>query len=67
MDNERCKNNEVYLLTMEYAKFRPRIRWLEYIENHLRELKLKKWKPKASNNSEEWTLLIKAAIVLRGL
>jgi hypothetical protein len=37
---------------------RPRLRWLEDVENDVSELKVTRWKEKA-NNKEEWTSALK--------
>jgi hypothetical protein len=57
------KDKSFYL---EYAKFRPRLRLLEDVENDLRELKIKRWGQKARNNREAWTSAVEEDNVLRG-
>jgi hypothetical protein len=44
---------------------RPRLRWLEDVENDLREMKIKRWRQKAVGR-EEWVSVIKGAKALRG-
>lgn len=39
---------------------RPRLRWLEDVENDVSELKVKRWRKKAKNR-EEWTSVVKQA------
>jgi hypothetical protein len=43
---------------------RPRLRWLDEVENVLRVMKVKKWKKNAQNR-EEWASVIKEAKVLK--
>jgi hypothetical protein len=44
---------------------RPRLRWLNDVENDLRVMKVKRWRKKAQNR-EEWVSVIKEAKVLKG-
>ncbi|KAJ9575634.1 hypothetical protein L9F63_007495 [Diploptera punctata] len=44
---------------------RQKLRWLDKVEEDLRQLKVKRWRQKASNR-EEWGVMKKAK-VLRGL
>ena len=44
---------------------RPRLRWLEYAEKGLREMKVKRRRQKAVDR-EEWTSVIKEGKALRG-
>ena len=44
---------------------RQRLRWLDGVEEDLRQLKVKRWRQKALNR-EEWEVVIKEAEVLRG-
>jgi hypothetical protein len=44
---------------------RPRLRWLEYIEKDIREVKEKRWRQKAANRAE-WVFVITEAKALRG-
>jgi hypothetical protein len=44
---------------------RPRLRWLDDVENYLRVMKIKRWRKKAQNR-EEWAFVIKEAKVLKG-
>ena len=46
-------------------KRRPILRCLEDAEKGIREMKVKRWRPKTVD-SEEWASLIKEAKVLRG-
>jgi hypothetical protein len=41
------------------------MRWVEDVENDLRELKVKRWRQNP-NNREEWTLVVKESEVRRG-
>jgi hypothetical protein len=43
---------------------RPRLRWLDDVENDLRVMKIKRWRKKAQNR--EWASVIKEAKVLKG-
>jgi hypothetical protein len=43
---------------------RPRLRWLDDVENDLRVMKVKRWRIKAQNR-EEWASVIKEAKVLK--
>jgi hypothetical protein len=44
---------------------RPKLRWLDDVENNLRVMKIKRWRKKAQNR-EEWASVIKEANVLKG-
>jgi hypothetical protein len=44
---------------------RPRLRWLDDVENYLRVMKVKRWRIK-SQNREEWASVVKEAKVLKG-
>ncbi|KAJ9588133.1 hypothetical protein L9F63_018491 [Diploptera punctata] len=44
---------------------RQKLRWLDKVEEDLRQLKMKRWRQKASNR-EEWAVVMKEAKVLRG-
>jgi hypothetical protein len=44
---------------------RPRLRWLEAVENDSRYLKVNRWRRKASNR-EDWTFDVNKANFLRG-
>jgi hypothetical protein len=44
---------------------RPKLRWLDDMENDLRVMKVKSWRKRAQNR-EEWASVIKEAKVLRG-
>jgi hypothetical protein len=44
---------------------RPRLRWLDDVENYLRVIKIKRWRKKAQKR-EEWASIIKEAKVLKG-
>jgi hypothetical protein len=44
---------------------RPRLRWLDDVENDSRVMKVKRWREKAENR-EEWTFVIKEAKVFKG-
>jgi hypothetical protein len=44
---------------------RPRLRWLDDVENDLRVVKVKRWRKRAQTR-EEWASVIKEAEVLRG-
>jgi hypothetical protein len=44
---------------------RPRLRWLDDVENDLRVIKVKRWRKKAQNR-EERASVVKEAKVLRG-
>jgi hypothetical protein len=39
---------------------RPRVRWLEGVERHLREMKVKRWRQKVVDR-EDWATVIKEA------
>jgi hypothetical protein len=43
---------------------RTRLRWLEYVEEDPREMKVKRWREKAVDR-EEWASIIKEAKALR--
>ncbi|KAJ4427279.1 hypothetical protein ANN_24897 [Periplaneta americana] len=43
----------------------PRTRWLDAVENDLREMKVKRWR-KTAEDSEAWATIMKEAKVLRG-
>jgi hypothetical protein len=43
---------------------RPRLRWLDDVENDLRVMKIKRWRKKAQNR-EEWASVIKEVKVLK--
>jgi hypothetical protein len=45
---------------------RPRLRWLDDVENDLRVMKIKRWREKKAQNREEWTSVTKKAKVLKG-
>jgi hypothetical protein len=44
---------------------RPRLRWLDDVENDLRVMKIKRWRKNAQNR-KEWASVIKEAKVLKG-
>jgi hypothetical protein len=44
---------------------RPRLRWLEYVERDLLEMKVKRWRQKPINRSE-WASVVKEAKALGG-
>jgi hypothetical protein len=43
----------------------PRLRWLEHVENGVRELNVKRWREKAYSK-EKWASVLKETKVLRG-
>jgi hypothetical protein len=45
---------------------RPRMRWLEEVENDLKRMKVKGWKEKMRNR-EQWRLVVKEAKAHPGL
>jgi hypothetical protein len=47
------------------SRRRPRLRWLEDVENGLREVKVKRWRQTAVDR-EEWASVIREAKPLRG-
>ena len=44
---------------------RPRVRWLEYVEKDVGEMKVKRWRQKAVDR-EEWASVIKGAKAVIG-
>ncbi|KAJ4433533.1 hypothetical protein ANN_15842 [Periplaneta americana] len=44
---------------------RPRTRWLDAVENDLREMEVKRWK-KTAEDREAWANIMKEAKVLQG-
>jgi hypothetical protein len=47
-------------------KGRPRVRWLEEVENGLKRMKVTRWKEKMRNR-EQWRLAVKEAKAHPGL
>jgi hypothetical protein len=41
---------------------RPRLRWLDYVEDDLKTLEVRRWRKKAEDR-EEWTIILKEAMV----
>ena len=42
---------------------RPKLRWLDYIENDLKSMVVKRWRKKAEDKSV-WTIFLKEALVI---
>jgi hypothetical protein len=57
-----CTHN----VTTKRRKGRPRMRWLEEVENDLKRMKVKGWKEKMKNR-EQWRLVVKEAKAHPGL
>ena len=45
---------------------RPRLRWLDDMEDDLRKMKVKRWRTKAKDR-QEWNSIIREAKILNGL
>jgi hypothetical protein len=60
---ERMEDNA---MPNRMLKGRPRMKWLEEVENDLKRMKVKGWKDKMRNR-EQWRLLVKKAKAHPGL
>jgi hypothetical protein len=64
-DNSMPKRMLKGRLYSKRRKGRPRMRWLEEVENDLKRMKVKEWKEKMRNR-EEWKLVVKEAKAHQG-
>jgi hypothetical protein len=65
-DNAVPKRKLKGRLYSKRRKGRPRMRWLEEVENDLKRMKVTGWKEKMRNR-EQWTLVVKEAKAHPGL
>jgi hypothetical protein len=64
-DNSMPKRMLKGRLYSRRKKGRPRMRWLEEVENNLKRMKVKGWREKMGNR-EQWRLVVKEAKAHQG-